>query len=146
MFVSLSRVWERSVPSGCVTPQPAPTVVLADDEQQLLDLMGRILERAGYRVLSARDGDRALELFRGDAGRVAAVVLDVTIPPSGAVSVLRQMCAEQPGLGVVLISGSPPAPEAREILNASGGIFVPKPFSPSVLTRALDEARAGSAA
>jgi len=121
-------------------------VLIADDEQALLGLMGRILERAGYRVIRALDGNQALELFRKESGAVAAAVLDLTLPPHGGVSALREMRAEQPGLGVVLVSGGALDPETREILHACGGAFVAKPFAPSALTRALDEVHPGTAA
>lgn len=124
----------------------SPTVLIADDEQALLGLMGRILERAGYRVLSALDGDEALELFRKAGSQVSAAVLDVTLPPAGGLSALREMRAEQPRLGVVLVSGASLDAETREVLHACGGEFVSKPFSPSALTRALDEVCAGTAA
>ena len=124
----------------------APTVLVADDEQALLGLMGRILERAGYRALCALDGDEALELFRKDPGQVSVAVLDATLPPAGGLSALREMRLEQPELGVVLVSGGSLDAEASEILHACGGAFVSKPFSPSALTRALDEVRAGAKA
>jgi two-component system cell cycle sensor histidine kinase/response regulator CckA len=120
-------------------------VLVADDEHVLLGLMGRILERAGYRVLSALDGDEALRLFRSDPGPLAAAVLDVTLPPGGGLATLREMRAERPDLGIVLTSGATLDAETREILHACGGAFVAKPFSPSALTRALDEVRAASA-
>ncbi|MGI9430937.1 MAG: response regulator, partial [Myxococcota bacterium] len=74
-----------------MSSSPAPTILVADDEHALLGLMGRILERAGYRVLRALDGDEALALFRSASGSIAAAVLDVTLPPSGGLSALREM-------------------------------------------------------
>ncbi|MDH3686100.1 MAG: response regulator [Myxococcales bacterium] len=124
-----------------MSPSPAPTILVADDEHALLGLMGRILERAGYRVLRALDGDEALELFRSASGAIAAAILDVTLPPAGGLSALREMRATQPDLGVVLVSGASLDAETREVLLACGGTFVSKPFSPRALTQALDEVR-----
>lgn len=128
-----------------MSSSPAPTILVADDEHALLGLMGRILERAGYRVLRALDGDEALELFRAASGSVTAAVLDVTLPPAGGLSALREMRVAQPELGVVLVSGASLDAEAREVLLACGGTFVPKPFSPRTLTQALEEVRSDRA-
>ena len=130
-----------------MTDAPAqPTVLVADDEPALLGLIERIVGRAGYRVLTAPDGHAALERIRAADGAVVAAILDLTLPPSGGVALLRELRSEQPGVPVVLVSGGTLDAETREILHGCGGAFVSKPFSPGALMRALDEVRGGATA
>ncbi len=119
----------------------APSVLVVDDEEILLTLMTRLLERAGCRVACARDGDEALRLFSAEPARFDVAILDVGVPPRGALAALRALRALRPDLGAILTSGSGPDPRLREALREGRSAFVAKPFSPSDLQRALAEVR-----
>jgi two-component system response regulator RegA len=125
---------------------PAPRVLVVDDEEILLTLMTRLLERAGCAVACARDADEALRLFSAEPARFDVAILDVGVPPRGAMVALRALRALRPDLGAILMSGSGPDPELREALRQGRNAFVAKPFSPGDLHRALAEVRAGEAA
>ncbi len=116
----------------------AATVLIVDDEPQLLKLMVRIFERSGYQVLAAADGDRAIELVtqRGDA--IDVMVLDVIIPPKGAGAVLDAVLPDHPDLHLVMASGDQLADELREKLDGQGGVFVRKPFVPKAILQVVD--------
>jgi CheY-like chemotaxis protein len=115
----------------------APSVLVVDDEEILLALLRRLLERAGWQVACARDGDEALRLLEADPGRFDVAILDVGVPPRGALPALRALRALRPDLAVVLTSGTGPDPRLREALREGRSVFVAKPFSPGDLDRAL---------
>jgi DNA-binding NtrC family response regulator len=123
---------------------PASTVLVMDDEPQLLRLMVRVLERAGHSVLSSSSGERALEIFRQRLDEIDAVVLDMAIPPNGAGEVMEAMSDLREGLGVVLTSGDLLSPELREPLRLRSGVFLRKPFVPRALVRAVADVTGAS--
>jgi DNA-binding NtrC family response regulator len=123
----------------------APSVLVVDDEEILLTLLRRLLERAGWRVACARDGDEALRLLSAEPARFDVAILDVGVPPRGALAVLQALRAVRPDLAAVLTSGTGPDARVREALRDGRSAFVGKPFSPDDLDRALARAREAEA-
>ena len=115
----------------------ARTILIVDDEPQLLRLLVRVLERGGFEVLSAESGDSALEQIEARGKDIAAVVLDVLIPPRGAAEVLDRLALLAPEAGVVLVSGDEPEDPLRDRVDGSGGTFLRKPFLPERLLEAV---------
>lgn len=113
------------------------TALVVDDEDQLLRLMTRVLERAGHRVHAAATGEAARRLFREHEPEI--VLLDVTMPDGdGAERLLPEFLAERPELRVILTSGAA-LPESLEVLlGRVGGDFLCKPFPPRSLLQLLD--------
>jgi CheY-like chemotaxis protein len=119
---------------------PAPQVVLvAEDEPQLLRLTERLLARAGYEVLSARDGDAALARVSGHGARIGIAVLDAAIAPRGAGEVVEALGKQSRAIGVVLTSGDALEGDLHQLMLDCDGIFLHKPFPPSALLRALED-------
>ena len=119
---------------------PAPQAVLvAEDESQLLRLIERLLARAGYEVLSARDGDAALASVAAHGARIGIAVLDAAIAPRGAGEILEALGKQGRAIGVVLTSGDALEGNLRQLMLDCDGIFLHKPFPPSALLRALED-------
>jgi len=118
------------------------TVLIVDDEDQLLRLMTRVLERGGTRVLSAPDADGARQLFRDQAAGIEILLLDVVMPgDDGAEILLPEFLAERPEIDVILTSGDA-LPEALEdLLLRIGGRFLRKPFAPKSLLNMIEPAK-----
>ncbi|HEB88731.1 MAG TPA: response regulator [Deltaproteobacteria bacterium] len=119
---------------------PSRTALIVDDEDPLLRLMARVLERAGYRVWTAADGVEAFRLFTEHVDEIDLVLLDVVHPPGGgAAELLPRLLERRPDLDVILTSGDS-LPEALEETRASiGGRYLRKPFVPKTLLRMLEE-------
>jgi CheY-like chemotaxis protein len=67
------------------TRKPAnETILLVEDEELLLDSMRSLIESEGYRVLAARDGVEAVEMYERHRGHVAIVFADLELPRLGA--------------------------------------------------------------
>ena len=123
-----------------VTSHGSGTILIADDERVVRDVARAMLERAGYTVISAADGDEALATFKERDGDIDAVVLDLMMPARSGGEVLRELRAIRPSLPVVVSSGY-----AVDALNgaeeAIGEIlFVQKPYSSTQLVGAVREA------
>ena len=95
------------------------------------------LESLGYTVLTADDGDQALEVFDKSEHPVGAVLLDLRVRPQGGFAILNALLSRSPALGVVVTSGSALDGDTRELLRSHGGEFVRKPFAPESLLRAV---------
>jgi PAS domain S-box-containing protein len=132
--------------AGPGLPAGSETVLLVDDEPTLLDLGAAMLRRAGYRPLTARRGEEALELCRSRPGEVELVVLDLSMPGMGGQQCLEELRRLRPGLPVLIASGYLSDHKVHEALAAGASDFVAKPFTRAELLRKVRElldARAG---
>jgi len=113
------------------------TVLVADDDHQILRLCSRFLTRAGYAVLPASDGDEALRVFREHSGSIGSVVLDATLEPNGAAAVFEEMVRIRDDLRAIFTGGDAPVPPLRELITNQRGAFLHKPFPGAALVRAV---------
>jgi len=107
------------------------TVLAVDDEQDILTIIRHNLEREGHRVLTAPNGDRALEIVREEKPDV--VVLDVMMPGTDGWGVLNMIKSEREELATipVLMLTARAADEDRIRGGIEGAIrYLTKPFSP----------------
>lgn len=112
-----------------------PVVLLVDDRLELLALHGSYLHRHGYTVLTAEDGDTALELARSH--RPGVIVLDHSMPGRTGIEVARELkrdpaTAKIPVLMMTAHSYGAVGMAAKE---AGCEVFMPKPVEPSRMLR-----------
>ncbi len=106
-------------------------ILVVDDEPVVLAYTGRLLRDAGYDVVEASDGERALAAFR--AARAAGhdidlVLTDVVMPSQGGRALGEALAELDPTLPVVYTSGYTSDEVMRRGLLAQGADFIPKPF------------------
>jgi signal transduction histidine kinase len=137
---SLGRSVETQAPSAERGPNPGTeTVLLAEDEDAVRLLVGRVLKKAGYTVLEAGNGVEALASFRTHAGRIDAVVTDVIMPQMSGPELVRRLLVEKPSLRVLYMSGYTQDEVLDDGLGRAGTAFLQKPMTPLALTRKLRE-------
>ncbi|MDP3722517.1 MAG: response regulator, partial [Candidatus Omnitrophota bacterium] len=119
-------------------------LLLVDDDPAVRSVGRRVLTRYGYTVLEAADGDEALAVFARERRRIAAVVLDLTMPRRSGRDTLVELIRMDPELPVLLSSGYAADLAAGELLAAGARGFVSKPYQPRDLARAVREALDGS--
>jgi len=115
-------------------PETKPrTVLVADDDRDVLNLIRFRLERDGLNVLVATDGAAALELAR--ERRPDVCVLDVMMPKLGGLEVLRALRGDPvtAGMRVILLTARSAAAEVDDGLQRGADDYVVKPFSPQEL-------------
>ena len=108
------------------------TVLVADDDPHILDVVAHALERAGHNVSRARDGDEALMRARTEAPDL--VVLDVGMPHRDGLEVCRTLRAEGAGPPILFLSARDEEVDRILGLEMGGDDYVTKPFSPRELT------------
>ena len=115
------------------------TVLVVEDEEGVREVVGRMVERLGFEVLTAGDGLAALEVVDRHAGSLAAVLLDLSMPRMGGHETLRHLRERRPDLPVIVMSGYTEEELATKLLDGPTGAagFLQKPFLPEDLTHVL---------
>ena len=116
------------------------TILAVDDESTVLALAKDILEMYGYAVLTARNGEEALRLYRSRSRDVDLVLLDLTMPVMGGAECFKEMQRIDPRVRVVISSGFSSDSTASEILRDGALGYVQKPYDIDVLARIVREA------
>jgi CheY-like chemotaxis protein len=114
------------------------TILVVDDEPSIRQLVARILERQGHRVIVCGDGAAALAVT--DA--LDLLVVDFVLPDINGQALTEQLRETRPGLPVILMSGYLPDPA---LAPPPPSIFMQKPMSPSVITQTVTQMLAGTA-
>jgi len=127
----------RPTPAHDVTG--SETVLLVEDEDAVRELISDWLQTHGYVVLSAPDGQTALEVSRGHRGRIDVLVADVVMPRLGGPALARAILGERPALKVIFVSGYADAGLGDHRVLDSAAAFLQKPFALDDLVRKVRE-------
>ena len=106
------------------------SVLVVDDDRDLVDVITYILRRDGIEVTAAFDGQQAWERFQSEAPEL--VVLDITMPSMDGVELLRRMRTEST-VPVVMLTARQDEPSIVEALDIGADDYITKPFSPRQL-------------
>ncbi|HXG00660.1 MAG TPA: response regulator [Bacteroidota bacterium] len=140
------------VPSQTDKPEPAEetsatepargteTILLAEDEPALLELVKAVLEDRGYTVLPAQDGLEAVEKFKKHATEIDLVLLDLGLPKLSGWEAFLRMRELQPSVAALAATGYLDPEERSRMLEHGVRNFVEKPYTPGQLLRRVREA------
>ena len=103
------------------------TILVADDEAEIQDLLRLYLENAGYAVVEAADGKQALDALRRT--KVDLCILDIMMPQKDGYHVLRELRAES-NIPVMILSAKDADSEKILGLNLGADDYLTKPFNP----------------
>lgn len=137
---------QQRTESDLVPELRAATVLLAEDEDAVRRLARRILEREGYIVLEARDGEEALELCSTPGRQIDLVLSDVVMPRLGGRELVERCQALFPRCRALLMSGYTNDELVRRDVLDSRAVFLAKPFTPDALVSKVREAMAAPVA
>ena len=121
------------------------TILVVDDEASVRDVAQRMLERSGYRVIVASDGDEGLRCFAEQEDAIIAIVLDVTMPRMSGTEVLAALRLRGKTVPIVLASGYSSESLATPASGDAAPVFVQKPFVTDALLAGIDIAVARNA-
>jgi two-component system, cell cycle sensor histidine kinase and response regulator CckA len=113
------------------------TILVVEDEKNMLHLLEKALLKHGYQVLLASDGQMALDIYKRRKDNIDAVLLDIGLPKQAGRDVLRKMKKENPDIKLVVTSGYL-EPELKSYINQAGiHHFINKPYWPDDVIRTL---------
>ena len=139
--IELPRVEEPVAPPASVEEKAAPhgheTILVAEDDEDVRDFVQFVLGRAGYRVLVAEDGVRALEVAQASTHAIDLLLSDLVMPRLNGHDLARHFVGQRPRVRVMHMSGYPGIRGSEADRRTP---FLQKPFSPEELLRAVRDA------
>jgi CheY-like chemotaxis protein len=115
------------------------TILVAEDEAGVRQIMRRVLETRGYTVLTARDGGEAMAMAEGHRGTIDLLMSDVVMPDMNGRELARRLTAVRPTLQVLFLSGYTDDAIFQHGVLQPGVFFLQKPFSPGDLARKVQD-------
>ncbi len=123
------------------TDRQTNLILLVDDEETVRNVARRMLERAGYSVLTATNGREAVTVYQDRADDIACVILDLTMPEMDGLETYRALCGIRQDVCAIFSSGF----DERELTTRFPGIgqaaFIQKPYRSENLLSKVQEAR-----
>jgi CheY-like chemotaxis protein len=117
----------------------AGTILVVEDEDGVRAFTERVLQRAGYHVLSAANGAEAEKMAEECVSAIDVLVTDVVLPDRGGRVLAEQLLVRHPEMKVLYVSGYTDDAVVRHGVLQERTHFLAKPFSPSVLTTKIRE-------
>ena len=102
------------------------SVLIVDDEENLLVLLERLFEKKGFQVKTTNNGDQALKLIDQDVFDLA--VLDLKMFPVDGVMLLRELKKRSPSTSVIMIAAYPTSDARTECMKNGAAAFLAKPL------------------
>ena len=142
--IYLPRVTE-AVPPAAVTPAPpasvrgSETILLVEDDEMIRNLVQKVLQANGYRVLVAANGRDAERVAGQHEGPIHLLMTDVVMPGMNGREVAERLAAARAGVRVLYLSGYTDDAIVHHGVLEPGVAFLQKPFTPAVLGRKVRE-------
>jgi PAS domain S-box-containing protein len=145
--VYLPKKEEGAAPPRLEQQGPGPgggCILLVDDEKIIRNMARDMLRELGYEVLTAGDGEEALEVFARERPRISLVILDIVMPKRNGPEAFRALRALDPQVRVLMSSGYDFDTAANGLLGEGIAGFLQKPFRIAELSAKVAEALAGA--
>ena len=113
-----------------------PVILFADDDAICLEVGKKMLQKLGYIVLDARDGQEAISVFKNNQVKVDLVILDMKMPYNGE-STFVKLKKINADVKIIIASGYAKDHQIREMMEKGCCDFIQKPFSINELSRKL---------
>jgi PAS domain S-box-containing protein len=113
------------------------TVLLVDDEEMIIDVGKRMLNKLGYEVLTAMNGEEAVEIYQTHKHKINLVILDMVMPKASGGDTFDRLKKINPAIKVILCSGYSIDGQATQILNRGCDAFIQKPFNLQTLSQQI---------
>ena len=128
---------------GEVLPEGSETILVAEDERTVRDVVERILEGLGYKIFAADGPEEAEGVFAERGREIDLLLTDVIMPGCSGPELYERLAAKRPSLKVLYISGYTDAAVLRNHVLDAGVSFIQKPFSPRSLAQKVREVLEG---
>ena len=113
-----------------------PVILFADDDKMCLEVGVKMLQKLGCKVLDARDGQEAIEVFLYYQSEVNLVILDMKMPYNGS-DTFSQLKKINANVKVLIASGYAEDQQIREMMKQGCSGFIQKPFSITALSQKI---------
>lgn len=124
-------------------PETRKTILVVDDQPEIRRLVSEMLDRQGFKVLSADTGENGINLFKAHP-ETELLLLDVVAPGMSGPMIADAIDALQPGIKVLFMSGYDSTQVVRRYVIERGYSLIIKPFRMDQLSKAVADALGGS--
>ena len=114
-------------------------ILLVDDEENIRQLGKEVLTSYGYTVMTAPDGESALELYRKEYDQIDLIILDLSMPGMGGKKCLKELVKINPQAKVIIASGYSVNGPTKETIEAGAKAFVGKPYEVNQILKVVRE-------
>lgn len=118
-------------------PKGRETVLIVDDEDEVLEVGVSLLDALGYQVFQARNGEQCLELITKHPGEIILVILDLIMPVMDGKETFHRIQELDPGIKILISSGVSMDEETKTLLCEGRHDFLQKPFSMNRFSKAI---------
>ncbi len=115
------------------------TILLVEDEPMLLELLKAVFEEDGYRVVTAADGEEAVEIFRRKKNEIGVVLTDMGLPKLGGWEIFEKLRGIDINVKVILASGFVDSEMRNEAIEKGAIDFIQKPYIPNTILKRIRE-------
>ena len=112
-------------------------ILLVEDEPMLLELLKSVLEEDGYRVITAANGEEAVEIFLQEKEQIGIVLTDMGLPKLGGWEMFDRLRGIDSAVKVILASGFVDAEMRNEAIKKGAKDFIQKPYIPSAILKRI---------
>lgn len=113
------------------------TILVADDDRRIRQMLSLYLKGHGYQVLEAENGDQVLDLFYANSSRVDLILLDVMMPGRDGYSVLEEL-RDTSLIPVIMVTAKDQEYDQLKGFKCGADDYISKPFSPTILLARLE--------
>jgi CheY-like chemotaxis protein len=113
------------------------TVLLVDDEKMVLDVGKAILERLGHEVITATNGEKAIDLFLQHRKSIGCVVLDLTMPGMDGQETFEKLRRTDPDMPVIIASGLAADQVSAQFGDKPPSSIIQKPYQVADLSTTI---------
>ena len=114
------------------------TVLIVDDEEMILQVGKKMLEKMSHEVFAANSGKEAIEVLQREKDRIDLVVLDMIMPEMGGKETFERIREIKPDMKILISSGYSQGEHTTEILERGGSGFIQKPFTMMELAQKIN--------
>ncbi|MCB9480799.1 MAG: ABC transporter substrate-binding protein [Desulfobacteraceae bacterium] len=113
------------------------TILIADDEKNISLLTRKMLENLGYKVITADNGEMAVEEFKKNSNKIDLVILDIGMPGMGGKKAIEELLKINPWAKIIVASGYSAEGQIKDTLSLGAKNYIVKPYSQSELSKTV---------
>ena len=132
IYLPASEARPETAAEKSLSPDELPggreRILVVEDEEPILEIARIALGNAGYGVITATNGEEALDLYEKEGPAIDLVILDMSMPGMGGLTALGHLLEMNPGIAVLVASGYTSEDRVNKTLEAGARGFIGKPY------------------
>jgi len=136
LYLPIARLDDQSTSPKVIRPAPAPnstnhqaTILVVEDEPAMVRLLKDGLAQAGYHILTALDGQEAIDLYEHHRDQIDLVLMDLGLPKVAGSEVIRIMKEQNPSIKIIVTTGYLEPELKAELFHLGIRDYIHKPYS-----------------